>query len=336
MATKIRDIIDYYTGHEVSDDIKDRVLERISGSADSEEANDAYHDLWDKADSAYMSEDEISTAYNRIFSQDDENEKANVKTLQIFTWARVAAVVVPLLLLVVFGKLYVEMSNQLKESQMISMLQEHTISDESKVISLADGTKIRLSQSSLLLYPSSFQGSAERKVFLSGEAFFDIKHDDKQPFHVSTPYFEITDLGTSFAVSSYTNEDEVSTTLKTGKIELRVVGQDDKVYSMKPNDQLIYNVRTQAVSIRQVAADDDGMSWRNKSIDLNDVTLAEAAHIMGKAYGVKFTFLSKRYQNTKVTVHFNRGETLQGAMSVIQNLIPGLEYEVKKDTVTVK
>ena len=228
------------------------------------------------------------------------------------------------------------MSNQLKESQMISMLQEHTISDESKVISLADGTKIRLSQSSLLLYPSSFQGSAERKVFLSGEAFFDIKHDDKQPFHVSTPYFEITDLGTSFAVSSYTNEDEVSTTLKTGKIELRVVGQDDKVYSMKPNDQLIYNVRTQAVSIRQVAADDDGMSWRNKSIDLNDVTLAEAAHIMGKAYGVKFTFLSKRYQNTKVTVHFNRGETLQGAMSVIQNLIPGLEYEVKKDTVTVK
>lgn len=336
MATKIRDIIDYYTGHEVSDDIKDRVLERISGSADSEEANDAYRDLWDKADSAYMSEDEISAAYNRIFSQDDENEKANVKTLQIFTWARVAAVVVPLLLLVVFGKLYVDMSNQLKESQMISMLQEHTISDESKVISLADGTKIRLSQSSQLLYPSSFQGSAERKVFLSGEAFFDIKHDDKQPFHVSTPYFEITDLGTSFAVSSYTNEDEVSTTLKTGKIELRVVGQDDKVYSMKPNDQLIYNVRTQAVSIRQVAADDDGMSWRNKSIDLNDVTLAEAAQIMGKAYGVKFTFLSKRYQNTKVTVHFNRGETLQGAMSVIQNLIPGLEYEVKKDTVTVK
>ena len=307
MATKIRDIIDYYTGHEVSDDIKDRVLERISGSADSEEANDAYRDLWDKADSAY-----------------------------IFTWARVAAVVVPLLLLVVFGKLYVDMSNQLKESQMISMLQEHTISDESKVISLADGTKIHLSQSSVLLYPSSFQGSAERKVFLSGEAFFDIKHDDKQPFHVSTPYFEITDLGTSFAVSSYTNEDEVSTTLKTGKIELRVVGQDDKVYSMKPNDQLIYNVRTQAVSIRQVAAEDDGMSWRNKSIDLNDVTLAEAAHIMGKAYGVKFTFLSKRYQNTKVTVHFNRGETLQGAMSVIQNLIPGLEYEVKKDTVTVK
>ena len=146
MATKIRDIIDYYTGHEVSNDIKERVLERIAGSMNSEEANDAYRDLWDKADSAYMSDEEVSAAYNRIFSQDDENEKANVKTLQIFTWARVAAVVVPLLLLVVFGKLYVDMSNQLKESQMISMLQEHTISDESKVISLADGTKIRLSR----------------------------------------------------------------------------------------------------------------------------------------------------------------------------------------------
>ena len=52
--------------------------------------------------------------------------------------------------------------------------------------------------SSVLLYPSSFKGAEERKVFLSGEAFFDIRHDDAQPFHVSTPHFEITDLGTSF------------------------------------------------------------------------------------------------------------------------------------------
>ena len=48
---------------------------------------------------------------------------------------------------------------------------------------------------------------------------------------VSTPHFEITDLGTSFTVSSYSNTDEVSATLKTGKIELRIIGQEDKAVS---------------------------------------------------------------------------------------------------------
>ncbi|WP_418322614.1 hypothetical protein [Segatella hominis] len=51
---------------------------------------------------------------------------------------------------------------------------------------------------------------------------------------------------------------------------------------------------------------------------------------------VKFSFRSQRYKNTKVTVHFNRGETLSGAMTVLKNLVPGLEYEVRKDEVILK
>ena len=57
---------------------------------------------------------------------------------------------------------------------------------------------------------------------------------------------------------------------------------------------------------------------------------------MGDAYGVKFSFRSQRYKNTKVTVHFNRGETLSGAMTVLKSLVPGLEYEVRKDEVILK
>lgn len=56
---------------------------------------------------------------------------------------------------------------------------------------------------------------------------------------------------------------------------------------MKPNDQLVYNVKTKAVNLRKVSAEEDGTSWRNKEIDLNDVTLAEAGKILGNAYGVK-------------------------------------------------
>lgn len=332
MAVNIKEIIAYYLEHDVSERNRDRVLERIADTMDDKDVNESLGSLWAQSDSASMDEGEISAAYERLRITNGEKKKS--KYLKLFTWQRIAAVIIPLVMLVVFGKLYVQMSDELKASQVVAMLQEHTVSDECKTIALADGTQVRLNQSSVLLYPEKFSGK-ERKVFLTGEAFFDIKHDGRHPFHVSTPYFDITDLGTSFSVSSYATDVEVSTTLKTGKIELKIVGED-KVYSMKPNDQLVYNVKTKAVDLRQVTDEDDGLSWRNKQISLDDVTLAEAARIMGDVYGVKFVFRSSRYRNTKITVHFNRGESLKKALAIVRNLVPGLEYELMKDKVIIK
>ena len=332
MAVNIKEIIAYYLEHDVSERNRDRVLERIADTMDDKDVNESLGSLWAQSDSASMDEGEISAAYERLRITNGEKKKS--KYLKFFTWQRIAAVIIPLVMLVVFGKLYVQMSDELKASQVVAMLQEHTVSDECKTIALADGTQVRLNQSSVLLYPEKFVGK-ERKVFLTGEAFFDIKHDGRHPFHVSTPYFDITDLGTSFSVSSYATDVEVSTTLKTGKIELKIVGED-RVYSMKPNDQLVYNVKTKAVDLRQITDEDDGLSWRNKQISLDDVTLAEAARIMGDVYGVKFVFRSSRHRNTKITVHFNRGESLKKALAIVGNLVPGLEYELMKDKVIIK
>lgn len=332
MAVNIKEIIAYYLEHDVSERNRDRVLERIADTMDDKDVNESLSSLWAQSDSASMDEGEISAAYERLRITNGEKKKS--KYLKLFTWQRIAAVIIPLVMLVVFGKLYVQMSDELKASQVVAMLQEHTVSDECKTIALADGTQVRLNQSSVLLYPEKFVGK-ERKVFLTGEAFFDIKHDGRHPFHVSTPYFDITDLGTSFSVSSYATDVEVSTTLKTGKIELKIVGED-KVYSMKPNDQLVYNVKTKAVDLRQVTNEDDGLNWRNKQISLDDVTLADAARIMGDVYGVKFVFRSSRHRNTKITVHFNRGESLKKALAIVGNLVPGLEYELMKDKVIIK
>lgn len=332
MAVNIKEIIAYYLEHDVSERNREKVLERIADTMDDKDVNESLGSLWAQSDSASMDEGEISAAYERLRITNGKKKKS--KYLKLFTWQRIAAVIIPLVMLVVFGKLYVQMSDELKASQVVAMLQEHTVSDECKTIALADGTQVRLNQSSVLLYPEKFVGK-ERKVFLTGEAFFDIKHDGRHPFHVSTPYFDITDLGTSFSVSSYATDVEVSTTLKTGKIELKIVGED-KVYSMKPNDQLVYNVKTKAVDLRQVTDEDDGLSWRNKQVSLDDITLAEAARIMGDVYGVKFVFRSSRHRNTKITVHFNRGESLKAALAIVRNLVPGLEYELKKDEVIIK
>lgn len=191
MATRIKDIIKYYIRHNVSDKLKERVLDRVSNTRDDGETNEVLREVWNQADSAYMEEEEISTAYNRIFETKDTKEKTEMKTHRILYITRVAAVVVPLLILIIFGKLYVQMSQQLKEAQTTTLLQEQTNNEEIKNVVLADGTKVKLYQGSVLLYSSAFNKTEERKVFLSGEAFFDIKHNDARPFRVRTPHFKI-------------------------------------------------------------------------------------------------------------------------------------------------
>lgn len=87
MGTKIRDIIDYYADHDVSDEIKERVLERVSGTQDDKEVNDALSSLWNQAESACMSEDAISAAYKRLLEADGAEEETKAKQLHIFHFA---------------------------------------------------------------------------------------------------------------------------------------------------------------------------------------------------------------------------------------------------------
>jgi len=84
-------------------------------------------------------------------------------------------------------------------------------------ITLSDGTHIWLNSGSQLSYPSKFI-SGSREVFLSGEAFFDVKADPAKPFYVITHDIRIKVLGTSFNVSSYADDNTVQTVLLKGKV----------------------------------------------------------------------------------------------------------------------
>ncbi len=106
-----------------------------------------------------MEEEEISAAYNRLFETEETREIEKKKSLRIFNFAKLAAVFVPLLMLIVFGKLYVQMNNQLKDAKLATMLQEHTINEESKVIALADGNESKTQSEFRTPLPFLFQGS---------------------------------------------------------------------------------------------------------------------------------------------------------------------------------
>jgi len=91
-------------------------------------------------------------------------------------------------------------------------------------ITLSDGTKVWLNNESLIKYPAAFLGN-ERKVEITGEAYFEVAKNPFSPFNVTvnTPLgqgSEITVLGTHFNINAYTDEADIKTTLLEGKVKV--------------------------------------------------------------------------------------------------------------------
>ncbi len=96
------------------------------------------------------------------------------------------------------------------------------ITPKSKVfnITLSDGTKVWLNASSAIRYPVQFISSS-RRVYLSGEAFFEVAENADLPFIVSTDKMDIEVTGTSFNVMAYPNDNSIEATLVEGEVIVR-------------------------------------------------------------------------------------------------------------------
>lgn len=98
---------------------------------------------------------------------------------------------------------------------------------------LPDGTKVWLNAASSLKYPVAFNGK-ERKVILSGEAYFEVAKNQQQPFVVQLPRMQVQVLGTQFNVMAYADEAHVRTTLLQGAVK---VNNEKNMQLLKPGQQ---------------------------------------------------------------------------------------------------
>lgn len=98
---------------------------------------------------------------------------------------------------------------------------------------LSDGTKVWLNAASSMRFPTSFKGN-ERKVEITGEAYFEIAGNPAMPFKVMAGGGEIQVLGTHFNVNAYSDETTVKTTLLEGAVAVR---KDDTRLVLSPGQQ---------------------------------------------------------------------------------------------------
>nr|WP_121273327.1 FecR domain-containing protein [Pedobacter schmidteae] len=153
-------------------------------------------------------------------------------------------------------------------------------------INLPDGSRVWLNAASSLRYPVRFSGN-ERKVTLTGEAYFEVTKEKHLPFIVVTDKQQVEVLGTHFNINAYTDEPGIKTTLLEGavKVGMRETEKDDVL--LKPGEQCNLNGNTLSVSTVNT---DEAVAWKNGMFLFKDADLKTVMRAVARWYDVEVTY----------------------------------------------
>ncbi len=148
---------------------------------------------------------------------------------------------------------------------------------------LPDGSKIWLNAGSQLTFPEQFAAD-RREVYLEGEGYFDVMHDAARPFTVYAADMQIRVLGTSFNVSSYSDDAAVSAVLLSGRIELQSSGHRKfEPRILEPGHRAVLLKDKQRLTIHQDNAA-DYVSWTRRQLVLKNTPLGELLVKLERVY----------------------------------------------------
>lgn len=156
-------------------------------------------------------------------------------------------------------------------------------------IVLPDGSEVWLNANSKLTYPSHFSAE-ERIVKLEGEAYFKIKQQRSAgvsiPFKVISNGQTVNVLGTEFNVSAYSDEQQTSTTLIGGIVE--IVNQNaNSVSKIKPGQQAILN--GSQTSIKEVDVS-KSIAWKNGRFSFDNKSFEQIMREMARWYNLTIQY----------------------------------------------
>lgn len=181
---------------------------------------------------------------------------------------------------------------------------------------LPDGTAVWLNSQSQLAYESGWLAD-ERKVELSGEAFFDVKRNERKPFVVESQGVRTKVLGTKFNVRARNYEDMVVTTLLKGAVQIYCCEEDGKGHCLQPGQTMAVNTETHDVELRAYNNPEEVLLWIKGDLRFSDCTLAEIAATLSKVYNVRFKFSNEALKQERFTCEFRTDALLDDVMHTL-------------------
>ncbi|MGE4586161.1 MAG: FecR family protein [Mangrovibacterium sp.] len=201
---------------------------------------------------------------------------------------------------------------------------------ERSVLYLYDGTKVWLNSGTTLKYPVTFKDN-ERKVFVDGEAFFEVAKRKKQPFIVQADQLDIKVYGTRFNVCAYHNESRFYVTLEEGSVK----AEEHKNHTgllLTPGKQAIFNRRTNQLTQTTVNPEFYS-SWKENKLRFQDATFEEVLKKMERWYDIDI------HMDPAINLHEHftmtiKTESLREMLNLLSKTT-AINYEINEDKVFI-
>jgi transmembrane sensor len=203
-----------------------------------------------------------------------------------------------------------------KTATLSSVTKKTTNRSEFKFLLLGDSTQVWLNAASSLEFPDQFDGTS-REVFLSGEAFFDVKHADKIPFIIHTGNIATTVLGTSFNIKAYPGQKTIIISVSRGKV--KITRKNNVVAMLTKGQQVKLKEDGDEMMVKNIPS--DGIAaWQQGNIVYDDETLGDIIADMQRVYNANIRITNTDLQNLKISTSFKREIGIEQALQVLCKL----------------
>lgn len=198
-------------------------------------------------------------------------------------------------------------------------------------IELSDGTKVWLNSETSLRYPVRFT-ERERRVYLRGEAYFEVAYDNRYPFVVNVGGMEVKVLGTRFNVNCY-DRDTIRTTLVDGSVCIKDVFSDRETL-LCPDEMATYCRSTRLVTKEKV---DPFVytAWKEGKFVFENETVEEIMKRLSRWYDIEVVYENQEIRYQTFTGIMERFSDVRDILHLIEETAT-VKFDIENHVIVVK
>ncbi len=195
-------------------------------------------------------------------------------------------------------------------------------------LELPDGTMVSLNSGSTLRFPTTFDNSVTRLVYLSGEGNFKVTKNAQQPFVVDVNKLQVRVLGTTFNVDAYPGNTAITIALVEGKVLLQQISNDkiSDLMEMKPNQVAFFKKSENRIERKEESDLTKYTAWTDGKIVFSNDPVNTVIQKLENWYNVDIELSDKKLENYRFTGTFI-DEPLEQVLSIL-NLTSKMQYKV--------
>lgn len=205
------------------------------------------------------------------------------------------------------------------------------------IIELEDGTKIWLNAGSRFAFPTHFGGN-KREVFLEGEAYFVVAHNEAKPFLVNTNEVTVKVLGTRFNISAYDLDEDILTVLEEGKVTISrnsALSLAEKETVMTPNQKAVYNKELKTINVKDEPDVEFYTAWVEGWFLFSKESLVAVFNKLERYYNVKFIYDKSFLSNDLISGKLDLKDSISDVL-VTLSALSKISYKIENENIYIE